>query len=234
MHETSWGESAAALSQFLIGGATLQETLTRVAELAVEAAPLAEFAGLTMVVEGRQRTAVFTDAESPEIDEAQYDADDGPCVDAFRHGRVNVIRSIDDEERWPEFCRAAREHGVRSTLSLPLLNASGCVGALNLYSRTPDAFPEAAVAAAEPFATQAAALLANSTAYWDAHDLGSRIQEAMYHRAVIEQAKGILMSQQGCGPDEAFELLTAASQRENVKVRDIAQRIVSAASQRQN
>lgn len=43
---------------------------------------------------------------------------------------------------------------------------------------------------------------------------------------VIEQAKDILMAQQGCGPDEAFDLLRRASQRFNVPVRVLAARLV--------
>ena len=43
---------------------------------------------------------------------------------------------------------------------------------------------------------------------------------------VIEQAKGILMAQQRCGPDEAFDLLRRASQRANVKVHVLAEQIV--------
>ena len=43
---------------------------------------------------------------------------------------------------------------------------------------------------------------------------------------VIEQAKGIIMVQQGCGPEEAFDLLRLASQRTNVKVHVLAARIV--------
>jgi two-component system, response regulator / RNA-binding antiterminator len=37
---------------------------------------------------------------------------------------------------------------------------------------------------------------------------------------VIEQAKGIIMAQQGCGPDKAFDLMRRASQRTNVKVHE--------------
>ena len=48
----------------------------------------------------------------------------------------------------------------------------------------------------------------------------------MASRAVIEQAKGILMAQRDCSADEAFDMLRRASQRENVKLRDVAQRIV--------
>jgi ANTAR domain-containing protein len=44
--------------------------------------------------------------------------------------------------------------------------------------------------------------------------------------AVIEQAKGIIMAQQRCGPEEAFDLLRRASQRTNIKLHLLAARIV--------
>jgi AmiR/NasT family two-component response regulator len=47
---------------------------------------------------------------------------------------------------------------------------------------------------------------------------------------VIEQAKGVLTAQQGCPPEDAFQLLVAASQRANRKLRDIAQDVVDAAA----
>ena len=56
-------------------------------------------------------------------------------------------------------------------------------------------------------------------------------QETM---VVIEQARGIIMAQQGCGPDEAFDLLRRASQRTNVKVRDLAAQIVDHVARRDN
>jgi AmiR/NasT family two-component response regulator len=85
---------------------------------------------------------------------------------------------------------------------------------------------------AQLFAAQAAIALANAQAYWDARELGFRLGEAMKSRAVIEQAKGMLMMTQRCDEDEAFELLVRASQRENVKVREIAKRIIGDASHR--
>src|SRR4051812_4183628 len=80
------GESFAELSQFFVGDRTVEATLQRVSQLAVDAVEPAEFVGLTLLVEGRQRTAVFTDPLSPEIDQAQYDTGDGPCIDAFETG----------------------------------------------------------------------------------------------------------------------------------------------------
>jgi hypothetical protein len=54
----------------------------------------------------------------------------------------------------------------------------------------------------------------------------ARLQARLESMPVIEQAKGILMAQQRCGPDEAFDLLRRASQRANVKVSILAAQIV--------
>ena len=104
------------------------------------------------------------------------------------------------------------------------------LGAMNLYSRTEHGFSDSDRADAAEFATHAAIVLANAQAYWDAHNLTLRLSEAMDFRADIEQAKGVLMAAQRCTPDEAFNLLIAASQRENIKLRDIARRIVTSTS----
>jgi hypothetical protein len=62
--------------------------------------------------------------------------------------------------------------------------------------------------------------------YASTRELADHLHIAMRSRAVIEQAKGILMSQRRCDAAEAFNLLAAASQRSDRKLRDIAQAIV--------
>jgi len=54
----------------------------------------------------------------------------------------------------------------------------------------------------------------------------ARLQARMGTMPVIEQAKGIVMTQQRCGPEEAFDLLRRISQRTGVKVHVLAARIV--------
>jgi anti-sigma B factor antagonist len=54
----------------------------------------------------------------------------------------------------------------------------------------------------------------------------ARVQAQLESLPVIEQAKGILMAQQRCGPDEAFGLIRRASQLANIKVRVLAAEIV--------
>ncbi len=55
----------------------------------------------------------------------------------------------------------------------------------------------------------------------------ARLQARLKSMPVIEQAKGIIMVQCGWPEDRAFEALRRASQRENMKLRDIAAKIVA-------
>ena len=232
MAESPLTASLAALSRFFVGDGTIQETLERVSNLTVDAIPAAEMVGITMLVEGRQRTAVFTDSEATEIDQAQYDTGEGPCLQAFHDGRIVEIESTSEPGEWAQFRKVAAAHGIGSTLSFPLLVDGTAVGALNLYGRPERAFTGHDREVGTNFAAQAAIVLANAHAYWDAHDLSVRLGESMRNRAVIEQAKGMLMAAQGIDETAAFDMLVAASQRENVKLRDIARRIVDDANTR--
>jgi GAF domain-containing protein len=150
-------------------------------------------------------------------------------VDAYRDGVIYRIDDTATEQRWPEFCKAAQEENIRSTLSVPLdVSGEGAetLGALNLYSEIPNGFDADAAAATVSFAQQAAIVMANARAYWGAAEKSDQLQQALESRAVIEQAKGILMAQSHIGPDDAFQILVRASQRENRKLRDIAVEIV--------
>jgi GAF domain-containing protein len=220
-----------AMSQYIVGSANVGDTLRKVAELAVDSLPKADFAGMTMLVDGRPKTAVFTDETSPEIDATQYETGMGPCLDAFRDGEIYRIDDTDKDERWPAFSEAAGAHGIRSTISFPLVANRESMGALNVYSGQLSAF-QGAEGPGRLFAAQAAVLMANSQAYWDAFDLSQDLNEAMKSRAVIEQAKGILMAAGGRSSDDAFQLLVRASQRENRKLRDIAAELVAQAERR--
>ncbi len=218
------------MSQFFVGDATLQETLQRVSDLANAAVSGSDMVGVTMLVEGRTRTAVFTDSEAADIDAAQYDTGIGPCLDAFRHLQVFRIDDMEKDAQWPPFSEAAAARGVQSSVSIPMVAHHEGVGALNFYSRHRAAFSDDDVKVALAFGSQAAIVLANAQAYWDAHQLGQNMIEAMKSRATIEQAKGIIMAAQRCSPDEAFQILVRASQRENRKLRDMAADIVNRTS----
>ncbi|MEU4251440.1 ANTAR domain-containing protein [Amycolatopsis sp. NPDC026612] len=58
----------------------------------------------------------------------------------------------------------------------------------------------------------------------------AQLREALSSRAVIEQAKGMVMLLRGCPAAEAFGVLVAVSQQTNVKLRDVAAVVVAAGS----
>jgi len=224
--------AVAALTRYFVGNQTLGESLQQVAELAIKAMPQTNHAGITLMVDGKLKTSVFTHPEVPEIDRAQYRTGDGPCVDAYRQAASYVIGSTREPGKWQAFRDSASSHGVLSTLSLPLIAREGPIGAINLYSEKEYAFDERDQEIGQMFATQAAFLLANAQAYWDARTLSENLEQAMVSRATIEQAKGIIMSSMGCGPDQAIEVLIKQSQEQNVKLRDLAAELVRNATRR--
>jgi GAF domain-containing protein len=222
--------TVATLSQYFVGNQTLSESLHQVSELATLALPQTDHVGITMMVDGKLATSIFTHPEVPEIDQAQYRTGDGPCIDAYRDGVPYLIESTREPGRWQAFRDSAARHGVLSTMSLPMSTPIGAIGAMNLYAEREDAFGPDDQRVGLMFAGQAAFLLANAQAYWDARTLSENLQQAMESRATIEQAKGIIMSSMGRSADEAMAVLINQSQDQNIKVRELADELVRNAS----
>jgi GAF domain-containing protein len=216
----------AVLSLQRVDRQSLVDTLDHTALLARDVIQAADYAAITTLREGKPETLVATDPMVELLDQVQYDFERGPCLDAYRTGQVFRIDDTDHEDRWPEFARAAAARGVHCTLSLPLMADGEGIGALNLYSREPKAFSPADEAAARRFAQPAAVVVANAYLFWECRRLAENLEAAMTSRAVIEQAKGVLMAQRRIDADAAFDLLRQVSQRENVKLREIARRLV--------
>jgi len=103
-------------------------------------------------------------------------------------------------------------------------------GGMNIYATEPEAFDDDAVVLAQTFAGYAAVGLANAHLYDSTATLAQQMQVAMESRAVIEQAKGIIMGDRHCSAEEAFQILSKLSQDTNRKLRDIAQALVDQAS----
>ncbi|MGY2067876.1 ANTAR domain-containing protein [Blastococcus sp. SYSU DS0619] len=215
------------LSQVALGGRELAEILGDITAIAARAIPGAEAVSTTLVRGEKAFTAAHAGAMALEADELQYQENSGPCLDAGRGGVVLRIDDIHTEERWPAYIARVRTTGVRSSLSVPLPYQGTSIGALNVYSSQPAAFagPDS-LAAGLGAAEMIAVAVANADAHARLADDARNMRIAMESRAVIEQAKGVLMAQQGIDAEQAFEVLRQASQRYNRKLRDIAAGIV--------
>jgi GAF domain-containing protein len=222
-----------AMSRFLVGDANLADTLTRVAELTTDALPAADFAGMTLMTDKGPRTSIFTDPDSPRSTRHSTTPASAPASTPCATASATGSDFTEDDTRWQTFSKACLDHGIHSTLSLPMVVGDNDkpVGALNLYSRQRAGFDQDAEEHAAAFAEQAAVVLSNAEAYWGAFELSEQLQAALVNRPVIEQAKGILMGASHVTADEAFQMLVSASQRQNVKLREIAAQIVERAQQ---
>jgi GAF domain-containing protein len=215
------------LSRVVMVDRTLEEILGEITDIASAGIPGAESTSTTLIRGEKAFTAAHSGEMSLAADELQYAHGYGPCIDAGRGGVVLRIDDVREESRWPDYMAHVQETGVRSSLSVPLPYQGSSVGALNVYSSQPAAFasPESLEAGLEVAETIAVAVV-NADAHNQLFEQARNMRLAMDSRAVIEQAKGVLMAQRHVDSDQAFEILRAASQRYNRKLRDIALGIV--------
>jgi GAF domain-containing protein len=217
----------AELGRMLHSDRPLTPTLHRVAELARDTIPELSDVSITLIKDDEPRTVVFTGPLAVDLDERQYAEGFGPCMDAAASGATIVVDTAEPEGRYPDFASIAAVAGVTHVLSVGLPIPQRSIGALNMYSRAAKTFTAASIRLGEDFAGCAAVALANTVDYHDALELVSNLRTAMASRAVIDQAKGIIMARDRCTADDAFAALTRLSQRTHVKLRLVAERVVA-------
>lgn len=225
-------ESMRALNSFLLDEASLETVLQRVVDLAKSGVPGCDHAGVTLWTRDRPTTAAATDETTLALDAAQYETGVGPCLQAIRDGVVYRVDDFETDERFREFAARAVPQGLRSSLSFPLQVRDTTIGALNLYARRTNSYTDAGASLGSAFAAQAAIALTNSQIHERTLALIGQLNEALGSRAVIEQAKGMLMARQAIDADQAFDVLRRASQNRNEKLRDLAASIVETATDR--
>lgn len=219
----------AELGTLALRNEPLSDILGRTADLTKLVLRMPVEVSLTLIAPDEATTPAFTGQLAKDLDETQYTLGYGPCLAAAEAGQLVSIEDISKETRWPRFTADAERKGVRSTLSVPLPVQRQVIGALNLYATEDGVFDAETVALAERFANYAAVAIANTTLYMSASQLAEQMQAAMASRAVIEQAKGMLMAQRKCDADAAFDLLVELSQHSGRKLREVAQMVVEQA-----
>ncbi|NAZ88225.1 ANTAR domain-containing protein [Kineococcus sp. T90] len=219
----------AELGTLVVGETPLSQVLARVAELAKACVPGAEEVSVTLL-EGDKgesgRSAAFTGRLAATLDERQYAAGFGPCIDAAQSGQVVRVDDTSDDDVYPDFAAIAARQEVRSSVSVGMPLPQRTAGGLNVYRFDEGVLDQDSVALLQAFAGYAAIALANHSLYASAVALSAHLQTAMQSRAMIEQAKGVLVASLRCTPEEAFQHLVKQSQHRNVKLRDIAADVV--------
>lgn len=184
-------------------------------------------ASVTVLRDGESETVAATSRDIVRLDASQHDSGAGPCIEAARTGQLVRVKIDDAEPRWPQFIAEARALGVGSFLSAPLTIDQQFSGAINCYSFHDHGFAELDAHLLELYTTAVEIALCSYQRYLRARELADQLRTALQTRAVIDQAKGILMAAHGITADEAFAVLVEQSQRDNSKVRDLAEQFVT-------
>jgi GAF domain-containing protein len=213
------------LAGLVLAEEDIQSVLQRVVGLVEQAMPTGAEASITLLRHEQVTTAAFSGELALQLDEMQYRQGYGPCLEAALGGRLVEITDGRTEDRWPDYMPTFLARGALSSLAAPVATAQLIAG-LNVYARVADAFTDADRAALAQFAAYTAVALTNLDALNDALDQAEALQKTLEHRAVIEQAKGILIERYKLTPDQAFRLLAEASMHTNRKLRDLAHDLV--------
>jgi GAF domain-containing protein len=205
---------------------SMEDLLQTVAELTTSVMPGNPETSISLLINDKPTTPVYTGQLAMDLDESQYGRGYGPCLHAASTGELVEVADARTETRWRGYMDTAVEHGSLGSRSVPLPIREGIAGALNIYARKPNAFDEDSRSIATKFAPYAAVAAGNLYEYRTALDLADNLQRALESRAVIDQAKGILMERHKLTADQAFQVLARASMHANMKVRDIADHLV--------
>lgn len=199
----------------------LDAVLAGIVQAALELIPGTAHASISLVTGRKKVNSEVASGELPrQVDALQNSTGQGPCLDAAYQERVVRVPDLSRETRWPVFSRGAMELGARSMLSFQLFVEGDRLGALNLYGDGPDAFDDESEQTGSLVAAHAAVAFADSQKI-------SQLGEALASRELIGQAEGILMERYKITAQQAFILLSRASSRSHIKLRDVAEHLAN-------
>ena len=226
MPSSDLADRAAALLS--LAAATEERSLSQLTALA--ASQVAGCAAATVVVwDGAELTSLASSHPEPSrLVSVQLASGRGPLVESMAGAGPASCHDALTETRWPEFAAAALRIGVRSCVVLSYRGQATV--SLSLFGLRPGAIDLAQLQLAELLVAYGSALVGAVAEYGDSRRMAEQLRDAASARAIVDQAKGILMHALGCTADEALERMRQVSQRSNIRATDVAQRVIDAHS----
>lgn len=199
---------------------SVDHVLEGVTRTVLEVIPGADHAGFLLFNKSEKfETQAATSDLMYELDRLQIKHGEGPCIEAAIDELIVRTDDFQREQRWPHYSAEVLALGVRSALSFKLYTSNRNAGALNIFAMQPGAFGPDDEGVGQVLAAHAAAAILASRQ-------GEQLQSALSTRDLIGQAKGVIMERYNVDAVRAFELLRELSQTENVKLVDIAKRVI--------
>jgi anti-anti-sigma factor len=175
------------------------------------------------------RNAAVSDDRMSHLEELQLRLQEGPCIAAFGDKVLVGAEDLTTEQRWPQFCSEALTRGVRAVLASPIPYNQDAVGVVAVLSGEQRPWSAEAELALLAFTDLAALLIATMMLGEQQTELAVQLQGALNSRAIIEQAKGVLIGRQGLSAHAAYEQLRAQARAERRKLTAVSAELVRGA-----
>ena len=190
-----------------------------------------EGAGLMLAdAEHHLRNVAVSDDRLGHLEDLQVRHQEGPCIAAFEDKELVGAEDLTQDKRWPSFSEAAVSRGVRAVLASPLPYNQDAVGVVAVLSEKRHPWSAEGELALLAFTDLAALLIASMMQGEEQSELAAQLQIALNSRAIIEQAKGVLIGQQGLSARSAYEQLRAQARAERRKLLAISAEVVRKAA----
>jgi GAF domain-containing protein len=188
-------------------------------------------AGLMLAdVHHHLRNVAVSDERLGHLEELQIRHQEGPCISAFDEKELVGAQDLTEDRRWPSFSAAAVACGVRAVLASPLPYNQDAVGVVAVLSEEPRPWSPEGELALLAFTDLAALLIASMMQGEAQSELAAQLQSALNTRAVIEQAKGVLIGRQGLSAHDAYAQLRAQARAERRKIAVVSAELVRSAA----
>ena len=214
------------LDSLRYGAGDLADALRRIVSTTHDLFAVDGAALMLMDSELALRNAAVSDPRLDHLESLQVEHRAGPCLTAFQEKELVSSEDLVDETRWRDFSTRAVEAGLRAVLASPIPYASDAIGVVAVFSAKPFAWTPEGELALVSFTDLAALAIATTMQSEQRGEMAGQLQLALDSRAIIEQAKGVLVAQDGLNPREAFEKLRARARQSRRRVSDVAGDVV--------
>lgn len=215
-------EAAQLLS---VANTSAARSLNQLAALAARQVPAAVGATAVLWRSGEPPVYAASHPDLPGLADVELDCGRGPAIDALAGGGPVSCPDTLAETRWPEYASAALRCGVRCCVTLAYRSGAGAV-TLSLFGARPRSLESGQLALAELLTAFGGTVMDNAAEYGDARRAALHWQAAAESRTPVDQAKGMLMQALGCTAEDALARMRQISQEQNLRVTDVAQRII--------
>jgi GAF domain-containing protein len=176
-------------------------------------------------------TLVASGRDIAVLDAVQY-LSGGPCVSTVEEQQLDPAGFDHDdllaERSWQLFGRETAAKGVRSTLTLPLVEDGLVVGSVNLYGASGQAFTGHHQALADIFDAWAPGAVTNADLSFATLREARQAPRLLREGVTFQVAVGILVAREGIAPVDAERRLRDAALRAGIGLYDLAQAVLEA------